>query len=145
MTAAIGIKGHCAHCDITFELKPWQLNAIAIHEPFDCPYCQRIVQLDCPRQLRQFKSLNRWVLVRPSMVVLTCVALIVALVAEWTGLISVVGQLNVSLVTVLIHFLVLRYARQRQRMTLDLQGVHPTNALPIEQLARIACARLGQQ
>jgi Flp pilus assembly protein TadB len=79
------------------------------------------------------------------MVVLTCVALIVALVAEWTGLISVVGQLNVSLVTVLIHFLVLRYARQRQRMTLDLQGVHPTNALPIEQLARIACARLGQQ
>ena len=33
MTAAIGIKGHCAHCDITFNLKPWQLNAIAIEEP----------------------------------------------------------------------------------------------------------------
>lgn len=40
MTVAIGIKGHCAHCDISFELKPWQLNAIAIEEPFDCPYCQ---------------------------------------------------------------------------------------------------------
>ncbi|WP_081782059.1 hypothetical protein [Pseudomonas sp. CHM02] len=69
MTVVIGIKGHCAHCDITFNLKPWQLNAIAIEEPFDCPYCQQI--------------------------------------------------------------------------TLDLQRVTP--ALPIEQLARIACARLSQQ
>lgn len=58
MTAVIGIKGHCAHCDITFELKPWQLNAIAIREPFDCPYCQRVLELNCPRQLRQFKSLT---------------------------------------------------------------------------------------
>lgn len=57
MTVTIGIKGHCAHCDITFELKPWQLNAIAIEEPFDCPYCQRILQLSCPRQLRQSR---RW-------------------------------------------------------------------------------------
>jgi hypothetical protein len=67
----------------------------------------------------------------------------VALVAEWVGLISVVGQLNVSLVVLLVHFLVLRYARHRQRMTLNLQAVTP--ALPIEQLARIACTRLGQQ
>ena len=33
----LGVKGHCAHCDITFALKPWQLNAIALNEPFDCP------------------------------------------------------------------------------------------------------------
>lgn len=143
MTIAIGIKGHCAHCDIKFELKPWQLNAIAIGEPFDCPYCERVLALSCPRQLRQFKALDHWALVRPSMVVLTCVVLIVALVAEWVGLIGLIGQLNVSLVVVLVHFVVLRYARHRQRMTLDLQVVTP--ALPIEQLARIACARLSQQ
>ncbi|MBY8944473.1 MULTISPECIES: hypothetical protein [unclassified Pseudomonas] len=143
MTTAVGIKGHCAHCDITFELKPWQLNAIAIEEPFDCPYCQRVLELTCPRQLRHFKALDHWGLVRPSMIVLTCMVLIVALVMEWVGLISLVGQLNVSLVVLLVHFLVLRYARHRQRMTLNLQAVTP--ALPIEQLARIACARLSQQ
>ncbi|QOQ73714.1 hypothetical protein IMF22_19650 [Pseudomonas poae] len=141
MTAVIGIKGHCAHCDITFSLKPWQLNAIAIHEPFGCTYCQRILQLSCPRQLRQFKSLDHWAMVHPSMMVLTSVVLIVAMVAEWVGLLSVIEQLNVSLVVVLVHFLVLRYARHRQRLTLDLQAVNP---LPIEQLARIACARLSQ-
>ncbi len=143
MASAIGIRGHCTHCDITFELKPWQLNAIAIEEPFDCPDCHRILQLRCPRQLRRFKSLDHWALVRPSMMVLTCVVLIVALVAEWVGLISVVGQLNVSLVVLLVHFLALRYARYRQRITLDLQVV--AAALPVEQLARIACARLSQQ
>lgn len=143
MTTVIGIKGHCAHCGITFALKPWQMNAIAIEEPFDCPYCQRVLQLNCPQQLRQFKSLDHWTMVRPSMVVLTCVVLIVALVTEWVGMISVVGQFNVSLVVLLVHFLVLRYVRYRQRITLDLQVVTP--ALPIEQLARIACARLSQQ
>ena len=143
MSAAICIKGRCAHCDITFELKPWQLNAIAIEEPFDCPYCHRVVQLSCPHQLRQFKALDHWALVQPSMVVFTCMVLIVALVAEWVGLLSVIGQFNVSLAVLLMHFLALRYARYRQRMTLDLQVVTP--ALPIEQLARIACARLSQQ
>lgn len=142
MAAVIGIKGHCAHCDITFELKPWQVNAIAIHEPFECPYCQRTLQLNCPRQQRQFRSLDHWGMVRPSMIVLTCVVLIVALVAEWLGLVSVIGQLNISLVVVLVHFLVLRHARHRQRLTLDLQAVNP---LPVEQLAGVAGARLGQQ
>jgi Flp pilus assembly protein TadB len=142
MAAVIGIKGHCAHCDITFELKPWQVNAIAIHEPFECPYCQRTLQLNCPRQQRQFRSLDHWGMVRPSMIVLTCVVLIVALVAEWLGLVSVIGQLNISLVVVLVHFLVLRHARHRQRLILDLQAVNP---LPVEQLAGVAGARLGQQ
>ena len=145
MTTAIGIKGHCAHCDITFELKPWQLNAIAIHEPFECPYCQRTLQLNCPKQLRQFKALDHWALVHPSMVILTCMVLIVALLAEWVGLLGVIGQLNISLVVVLFHFLALRYAQHRQRMTLNLQAAHPVSGLPIEQLARIACARLSQQ
>lgn len=141
MTAVIGIKGHCAHCDITFELKPWQLNAIAIREPFDCPYCQWVLELNCPRQLRQFKSLDHWAMVHPSLMVLTSVVLIVAMVAEWLGLISMVGQLNVSLLVVLIHFLMLRYVRHRQRLTLKLQAV---NGLPVEELVRVACARFGQ-
>ncbi|KQM52756.1 MULTISPECIES: hypothetical protein [Pseudomonas] len=141
MTAVIGIKGHCAHCDITFELKPWQLNAIAIREPFDCPYCQWVLELNCPRQLRQFKSLDHWAMVHPSLMVLTSVVLIVAMVAEWLGLISMVGQLNVSLLVVLIHFLMLRYVRHRQRLTLELQAV---NGLPVEELVRVACARFGQ-
>ena len=45
MAAAIGIKGHCAQCDMTFELKPWQLNAIAVDIPFDCTYCHCGLQL----------------------------------------------------------------------------------------------------
>lgn len=138
----IGIRGHCAHCDMTFELKPWQLNAIAIHEPFECAYCQSCVKLNCSRQLRQFRALRQWALVRPSMIILTCATLLVALLAEWLGLLSVMGQFNISLVTLLVHFAVLRYARYRQRLTLNLQTVRP---LPIEQLARIACARLRQQ
>ncbi|WP_248748952.1 hypothetical protein [Pseudomonas sp. MWU15-20650] len=142
MTAVIGIRGHCAHCDMTFELKPWQLNAIAIDEPFGCTYCHSCLQLCCHKQLRQFRALDQWALVRPGMIILTCATLLMALVAEWVGLLSVIGQLNVSLIAVLAHFLVLRYARHRQKMTLNLQAVSP---LPIEQLARVACTRLGQQ
>ncbi|KWU50264.1 hypothetical protein [Pseudomonas palleroniana] len=141
MTAVIGIKGHCAHCDMTFELKPWQLNAIAIDEPFDCRYCHACLQLCCHKQLRQFRALDHWALVRPGMVILTCATLLMALVAEWVGLLSVVGQFNISLATVLVHCLSVRYARHRQKITLNLQAV---SRLPIEQLARVACARLGQ-
>ncbi|ELQ16950.1 hypothetical protein [Pseudomonas poae] len=144
MTAAIGIKGHCAHCDITFELKPWQLNAIAIQEPFDCPYCQRILHLSCPRQLRRFKALDHWALMRPGMIVLTCATLIAAQVAQWIGFIGLIEQLSVSLGAALVHVLVLRHVRYRQQMTLELQVVNPAHVLPIEQLARIACARLSQ-
>ncbi|WP_124376308.1 hypothetical protein [Pseudomonas synxantha] len=142
MAAAFGIKGHCAQCDMTFELKPWQLNAIAVEIPFDCTYCHCGLQLCCLKQLRQFRALDQWALVRPSMIMLTCATLVVALVAEWLGLLSMIAQFNLSLATVLIHFLVVRYARQRQRMTLELQVISP---LPVEQLTRIACTRLSQQ
>lgn len=122
MTAAIvGVRGHCAHCAISFELKPWQLNAISIGVPFDCPYCHKGVRPTCAKQLKQFKSLDNLGLLRPSMILLTSAALLVALVAEWIGLISVAGQLNVSLMAILIYFATLRYARHRQRMTLTLR------------------------
>ena len=142
MTAVIGIKGHCAHCDMTFELKPWQLNAIAIGEPFDCAYCHLCLQLCCHKQLRQFRAMEQWGLVRPSMIIFTCATLLMALVAEWVGLLRLVEQFSISLVAVLIHFLVVRYARHRQRLTLKLQA---SGSLPVEQLARVAGARLGQQ
>ncbi|MBN0978134.1 hypothetical protein JTY93_22525 [Pseudomonas hygromyciniae] len=142
---AAGVKGHCAHCDITFALKPWQLNAIALDEPFDCPYCHKVLQLNCPKQLRQLKSLDNLALLRPSMLVLTSVALLVALVVEWVGLISKIGQLNVSLVAILIHFLTLRHARHRHRMTLMLQAVNPIIERPVEQFAGVAGARFGQR
>lgn len=142
MSAIIGIRGHCTECEMTFELKPWQLNSIAIDEPFECAYCQSCLTLHSRKQLRQFRALNHWAMVRPSMIVLTSATLLVALVAEWVGLLSVIGQFNISLATMLIHFLVLRYARHRQRMTLNLQASPP---LPIEQLARVACTRLRQQ
>ncbi|MDY0834150.1 MULTISPECIES: hypothetical protein [unclassified Pseudomonas] len=140
--AVVGVRGHCTHCDMSFELKPWQLNAIAMDVPFDCSYCHKGVQPSCPKQLKQFKSLDNLGLLRPSMIVLTSAALLVALVAEWIGLISVIGQLNVSLMAVLIYFMTLRYARHRQRMTLTLREVKP---LPVEQLAGIAAARLSQR
>ena len=76
---------------------------------------------------------------------LTCVALLVALVVEWVGLISRVGQLNVSLVAILIHFLTLRHARHRHRMTLTLQAVNPIIERPVEQFAGVAGARFGQR
>ena len=142
MTAAVGIKGHCAHCDITFELKPWQLNAIAINEPFDCTYCQSGLQLRCRTQLRQFRALDHWSMVRPSMMMLTCATLLVAVVAQWLGLLGVIAQFNISLVAVLVHLLVLHHVRHRQRMTFNLQVI---NALPVEQLARVTGARLSQR
>ncbi|TFF10131.1 hypothetical protein EXW72_12530 [Pseudomonas sp. BCA14] len=141
MNAVIGIKGHCAQCDMTFELKPWQLNAIAIDEPFGCRYCHSCLQLCCHKQLRQFRALDHWALVRPGMVILTCTTLLMALVAEWVGLLSVIGQFNISLVTVLVHCLIVRYARHRQKMTLNLQAI---SSRPIEQLTGVAGARLGQ-
>ncbi|WP_124428662.1 hypothetical protein [Pseudomonas sp. R2-37-08W] len=117
------------------------MNAIAIDEPFVCTYCHACLQRCCQKQLSQFRALDQWALVRPSMIMLTCATLLAALFAEWLGLLTVIGQFNISLTTLLIHCLVLRYARHRQMMTLNLQAVSP---LPIEHFARVACARLSQ-
>ncbi|WP_347904032.1 hypothetical protein [Pseudomonas purpurea] len=123
MTAApIGIKGRCAHCQITLLLKPWQLNAIAINEAFACSHCQQTLQLSCPKQIKRFKSLDALAMLRASMIVLVSTALLVALVLEWVGLLSVVEQLNISLVAVFVYFVVMRLARHRQHMTLILQA-----------------------
>lgn len=80
------------------------------------------MQLSCPKQIKRLKSLDSLGLLRASMMVLIFTALLVALVMEWVGLISVVAQLNFSLIAILLYFVILRLARHRQRMTLVLQA-----------------------
>jgi hypothetical protein len=120
--ATLGIRGHCAHCQITLVLKPWQLNAIAINEPFTCVHCQKALELRCPKQIRRFKSLDSLALLRFSASVTVCTALLVALVMEWVGLLSVTEQMNASLITIFVYFVVVRYARHRQHLTLVLEA-----------------------
>ncbi|MCW8276534.1 hypothetical protein IMF27_13370 [Pseudomonas sp. PCH199] len=120
--ATLGIQGHCAHCQCTLLLKPWQLNAIAINEPFTCSHCQKSLQLNDPKQIKRFKSLDSLAMLKASLLVMVCTALMVALVLEWMALLSVVEQLNVSLVAIFVYFIALRFARQRQHMTLILEA-----------------------
>ncbi|WP_439899353.1 hypothetical protein [Pseudomonas gingeri] len=117
----MGVKGMCAHCRGTFPLSAWHLNAIAINESFACRCCDKALQLNCPRQLKRFRSLDAWSPLKASMMLLIGSSLLVALVCEWLGLISVVEQLNFSLLALLLYFATLRYARHRQQMTLILQ------------------------
>ncbi|MFJ2323444.1 MULTISPECIES: hypothetical protein [unclassified Pseudomonas] len=120
--ATLGIQGRCAHCEQTLVLKPWQLNAIAIHESFTCEHCQQALELRCPKQIKRFKSLDSLALLRFSASMTVCTALLVALVMEWLGLLSVTEQLNASLITIFVYFVVVRYARQRQHITLILEA-----------------------
>jgi hypothetical protein len=101
-------------------LQPWQLNAIAIDEAFACTHCQKQLQLRCPEQIRRFKSLDSFSLLRASLRVMVCTALLVALVMEWVGMLSVIEQLNASLIAIFAYFAVIRYFRQRQRQHLTL-------------------------
>lgn len=120
--APIGIKGRCAHCQYTLVLKPWQLNAMAINEPFACHHCQKALQLSCPVQIRRFKLLDSLTLLRASMRVMIAATLLVALAMEWLGMLTVIEQLNFSLLAILIYFAVMRYARHRQHIILILQA-----------------------
>ncbi|MFJ2283702.1 hypothetical protein ACIOUG_21525 [Pseudomonas sp. NPDC087803] len=118
----LGVQGRCAHCQATQVLKPWQLNAIAINEPFTCNHCQRALELRCPVQIKRFKSLDSLGLLRFSASVTVCTALLVALVMEWIGLLSVTEQLNASLIVLFVYFALLRFVHHRQHMTLILEA-----------------------
>jgi hypothetical protein len=41
---------------------------------------------------------------------------------EWIGMLSVVEQLNFSLIAILAYFLVIQFARRRQHITLILEA-----------------------
>ena len=120
--ATLGIQGRCAHCHTTLVLKPWQLNAIAINEAFTCEHFQKTLELRCPQQMKRFKSLDSLALLRFSASLTVCTALMVALVMEWIGLLSVSEQLNASLITIFVYFVFVRHARQRQDLTLILDA-----------------------
>ncbi|MVV48495.1 hypothetical protein EJA72_09610 [Pseudomonas sp. PB120] len=123
MSAATnGILGHCAHCGNTLALESWQLNAISINEAFACSHCHKALQLNDPKQIKRFKSIDSLAMLRASTLVMVCTTLLVALVMEWLGMLSVIEQLNFSLVAILIYFLVVRFARHRQHMTLILEA-----------------------
>ncbi|EJZ56488.1 hypothetical protein I1A_000799 [Pseudomonas fluorescens R124] len=118
----LGVQGRCAHCQTTQVLKPWQLNAIAINEPFTCNHCQKTLELRCPVQIKRFKSLDSLGLLRFSASVTVCTALLVALVMEWIGLLNVSEQLNASLIVLFVYFALLRFVHHRQHMTLILEA-----------------------
>jgi hypothetical protein len=103
-------------------LQPWQLNAIAINEAFACAHCQKHLQLRCPEQIRRFKSLDSFSLLRASLRIMVCTALLVALVMEWVGMLSIIEQLNASLIVIFVYFAVIRYFRRRQHLTLILEA-----------------------
>lgn len=121
-SATIGIQGRCAHCETTLVLEPWQLNAIAINESFACSHCHKALKLSDPHQIKRLKSVDSLAMLRASTLVTVCTALLVALVMEWIRLISVVEQLNFSLIAILIYFGVVQYARHKQHMTLILEA-----------------------
>ena len=120
--ATLGVQGRCAHCQTTLRLKPWQLNAIAINEPFTCAHCQKALELRCPKQIRRFRSLDSLGWLRFSASLTVCTALLVALVMEWIGLLNVTEQLNASLIVVFVYFALMRFVHHRQHMTLTLEA-----------------------
>ena len=120
--ATTGVQGRCAHCQRTLLLQPWQLNAIAINEAFACAHCQKHVELRCPEQIKRFKSLDSFSLLRASLRVMVCTALLVALVMEWVGMLTVIEQLNASLIVLFVYFAVVLYFRRRQHLTLILEA-----------------------
>ena len=120
--ATLGVQGHCAHCGSTLLLKPWQLNAIAINEAFTCSHCEKALQLNDPQQIKRFKALDSLAWLRVSTLIMVCTALLVALVMEWVGMLSVIEQLNFSLLAIFVYFIVMRFARHRQHLTLTLEA-----------------------
>jgi Zn ribbon nucleic-acid-binding protein len=123
MSAATnGVQGRCAHCRHTLPLKPWQLNAIAINEAFTCSHCQKSLHLSDPKQIKRFKSNDSLALLQTSAQIMVCTALLVALVMEWMRLLSVLEQVNFSLLAIFVYFIVIRFARHRQHITLTLDA-----------------------
>ncbi|BFT61216.1 hypothetical protein [Pseudomonas moorei] len=120
--ATLGIQGRCAHCQRTLLLECWQINAIAINEAFSCTHCRKALQLNDPKQIKRFRSLDSLAMLKASLLIMVCTVLMVALLLEWLGRISVWEQLNCSLLAVFVYFISVRFARQRQHMTLTLEA-----------------------
>lgn len=116
-----GIRGICPNCRAPLQLQPWQLNALAIDEPFACHQCQAALQLDCPRQLKRLRGLGTLSLIHAATLVLVFAALLIVLVVEKMGLISQAWQWAISLGALLIYGGVHLYAWRERRMAVTLQ------------------------
>lgn len=121
MTVTSGVQGRCAHCQTLLDLEPWQLNAMAMLEHFNCKHCQRPLKLRCPEQIRRFTALGSLATVRATMIVLCATVLLVTLVLEWVGLVSLAQQLSISALMLASYLLVMGIARRRLRRPLLLQ------------------------
>ncbi|WP_047283897.1 MULTISPECIES: hypothetical protein [Pseudomonas] len=122
MTATSGIQGRCAHCQTLLELEPWQLNAMALQEAFNCSHCHKPLKLSCPDQIKRLRSLGSLATLRATMIVLCATVILVTLVLEWVGLVSLAQQLSVSALMLVSYLLVMMAARRRQRRPLQLQA-----------------------
>ncbi|MNE97635.1 hypothetical protein D3C80_1960140 [compost metagenome] len=80
------------------------------------------MELSDPKQIKRFKSLDSLAMLRASSLVMVCTAVLVALVMEWIGMLSVVEQLNFSLIAILVYYVVNQFARHRQHLTLILDA-----------------------
>lgn len=124
----VGIRGVCAHCHTLLELAPWQLNALAMNEPFACEGCRKALQLSCPRQIKHFQSLDALAMLQPSMGLLMATTLVVALMAHWRGLISAIELINLLLIAVFSYSATLGYVRKKRRVTLVLHSINGVRA-----------------
>ena len=102
MTATSGVLGRCAHCQTLLDLAPWHLNAMAMREPFACNHCGKALKLDCPEQLKRFKTLGSIATLRAMLIVLCATVWLVTLVLEWIGLVSLAQQLWISALMLLL-------------------------------------------
>ncbi|WP_166360679.1 hypothetical protein [Pseudomonas akapageensis] len=118
----LGISGICTHCRNKLELASWQINAIAIRVDIVCPHCNQPLGLKCSRQRKALKNLDHLTTLRVSMLIFTASSMLVALVLEWIGLISVLAQLNFSLIMFYLYLYTLRRTREKHRLTLTLQA-----------------------
>lgn len=118
----LGVSGVCTHCGNTLKLACWQLNAIAIREGIVCPHCSRYLKLNCAQQRKDLKNLDHLATLRVSMMIFSASSMLVAMVLEWVGLISVLAQFNFSLIMLYLYIYTLRRTREKHRITLILQA-----------------------
>ncbi|MFS1288897.1 hypothetical protein ACLRDI_14345 [Pseudomonas piscis] len=122
MTVSSGVLGRCAHCQALLDLEPWQLNAMAMQEPFACKHCHKPLKLDCPEQIKRLKTLGSFATLRALLIVLCATVLLVSLALQWIGLLERTLQLGISALVLVGYLLVMTVAGRRQRRPLLLQA-----------------------
>lgn len=118
-----GIRSECPNCRAPLQLQPWQLNALAIDEPFACHQCQAALRLDGTGQLRRLRRLGTLSLIHAAALVLVVATLLIGLVVEKMGLISQGWQWAISFGALLGYGGVWVHAWRERRQVVRLQAV----------------------